>query len=158
MILRKAKEMGIVMAVSAALVVLTYFLLRGSMFFGPGVLAMSVLPIVAGRLGGLKVKSLIPDVVFGGIDTGLLTLGAVIGATGFGVIGAIVGGVVADAITDAIAGFFEGAVAEWLRAKGIEESRTALGSACGKMTGCLAGSGLMLSLLWIAGVSVLQTT
>lgn len=157
MILRRAKEMGMVGAISVALVILTYFLLEGSTLFGPGVLAMSALPLSTARFGGLKLKSLIPDVVFGAIDTGLLTLGAVLGASRFGIIGAIVGGVVADAITDAVAGFFEGSVAEWLRSKGIEESRTALGSACGKMAGCLAGSGLMLTILQLAGMSILQT-
>jgi len=64
--------------------------------------------------------------------------------------------VVGDAITDAIAGFFEGSIAEWLRSKGIEESRTALGSACGKMTGCLFGSGVVLTVSWLAGVDAMK--
>ncbi|MFH1549195.1 MAG: hypothetical protein ABIH04_01415 [Planctomycetota bacterium] len=156
MIKAKARDFGIVMLVSVALVALTYFLLRDWRFYGPIVAAMALLPLFAARLRGLQLKSLVPDIIFGGVDTGLLTLGAVIGASEFGIIGAIVGGVVADAITDAIAGFFEGGVAEWLRSKGIEESRTALGSACGKMTGCLAGSGFMLCILQIANIQVLN--
>ena len=153
---KRAKDFGIVTILSIALAALTYFLLRHTRFYGPGVAAMAALPLFAARLRELKIKSLVPDIVFGGIDTGLLTLGAVIGASGFGIIGAIVGGVVADAITDAIAGFFEGGVAEWLRSRGIEESRTALGSACGKMAGCLAGSGGMLCVLQLAGIQVLN--
>ena len=147
MVLTKAKEFSWVAAVSVALVGLTYSLLRERRLYGPGVLLMALLPVAAARWGGLSFTSLIPDLVFGGADTGLLTLGAVLGAAEFGIVGAIVGGVVADAITYALAGFLEGGVAEWLRSKGIEESRTALCSACGKMAGCLAGSGLMLCLL-----------
>jgi len=119
---------------------------------------MTLLPFLLARVRGLALKSLIPDFVFGCVDTGLLTLGAIVGATGFGVVGAVVGVVVADAVTDGLAGFFEGGVAEWLRSKGIEESRTALGPACGKMAGCLAGSGVMLCLLQAVGVAVLAVS
>ena len=65
------------------------------------------------------------------------------------------GAVVGDAITYGIAGFFEGGIAEWLRSKGIDESRTAVGSACGKMAGCLAGSGLVLTLAAAVGVEII---
>jgi len=157
MIAKKSKELGWVGLVSLVLVVLTYFLLRDTRFYGPGVLAMAALPLAVAWFNGIRPTRMVPDLVFGGVDTGLLTLGAVIGASGFGIVGAVVGGAVADAITDAIAGFFEGSVAEWLRSKGIEESRTALGSACGKMTGCLAGSGTMLCALQGLGVSVLSS-
>ncbi|MBN2102925.1 hypothetical protein JW835_02690 [bacterium] len=156
MLVQKSREMSIVLIISAALVFCTWFLLDGERWIGPGVVVMSALPLLAAKIAKLKLKSLIPDLVFGSVDTGLLTIGAVIGATGFGVLGAVVGGVVADAITDGIAGFFEGSAAEWLRSKGFEESRTALGSACGKMAGCLLGSGWMLTLLTIAGVSLSQ--
>ncbi|MFO8056304.1 MAG: hypothetical protein R6V10_03315 [bacterium] len=150
----KAIELLWVVAVSAILVVLTYFILDESGLFGPAVLGMAAIPILVARFNKIPLTSLIPDSTFGSIDTGLLTLGAVIGALGYGVLGAIVGGVVADAITDAIAGFFEGGIAEWLRSRGIEEARTALGSAGGKMAGCLAGSGLMLSILQVLGLEI----
>ena len=156
MIARKMKELGWVGLVSLALVILSYFLLRGTRFYGPGVVAMAALPLAVAWSNGIGPTRMVPDLVFGGVDTGLLTLGAVVGASGFGIAGAVVGGAVSDAVTDAIAGFFEGGVAEWLRSKGMEESRTALGSACGKMTGCLAGSGLMLCLLQLLRVSVLE--
>ena len=60
--------------------------------------------------------------------------------------GAIAGGIIGDAITDAIAGFFEGSIAEWLRKKGIEESREAITTSLGKMAGCLLGSGVILTI------------
>ncbi len=94
----------------------------------------------------------IPDIIFGAIDTGLLTIPALWGGMLFGVAGAVAGGVIGDALTDAIAGFFEGSIAEWLRKKGIEESREATTSALGKMAGCLIGSGLVLSIALLFGV------
>ena len=90
--------------------------------------------------------------VFGAIDTGLLTIPALWGGILFGVAGAIAGGVIGDAVTDAIAGFFEGSIAEWLRSKGIEESREAVTTALGKMSGCLLGSGFVLSVALLAGI------
>jgi hypothetical protein len=156
MFVRATRNLALVTLVSAVLVALSYVLLRKSHLYGPGVLAMTVLPLVAARLSGLRIHDMVPDLVFGGVDTGLLTVGAVIGASGFGIIGALVGAAVADAITDGLAGFAEGGVAEWLRAKGFKESRTAMGSACGKMAGCLAGSGLMLSLMQVLRVGVMH--
>lgn len=156
MLRKKGQELGIVALVSLILVFLAYWTLRGGRLYGPAVLAMTLVPLFAARLGKLELKRLLPDVAFGAIDTGLLTLAAIIGASTFGVIGAIVGGVVGDAITDAVAGFFEGGISEWLRSKGIDESRTALGSACGKMTGCLAGSGVVLTIAGLIGMAILE--
>lgn len=147
------RKLSFVLLVSAVLVGATYAILRGGRFYGPFVWGMTLVPIVGAMLARLELKRLVPDFVFGAVDTGLLTLAALIGAAGFGVIGAIVGSVVGDAITDAIAGFFEGGIAEWLRKQGIDESRTAVGSACGKMAGCLFGSGTVLTLVSMAGVA-----
>ena len=71
----------------------------------------------------------------------------------FGVAGAIAGGVIGDALSDATAGLFEGHVAEWLRSQGFEESREAVTTALGKMSGCLLGSGLVLSVAFLFGFS-----
>ncbi|MCK5553751.1 MAG: hypothetical protein KAJ09_11440 [Deltaproteobacteria bacterium] len=72
-----------------------------------------------------------------------------LGGTRFaGVLGAIVGGAVGDAITDGFAGLFEGRMAEYLRKHGIEESRTPLSSSMGKMSGCLIGVGIVLTIAW----------
>lgn len=155
MLKQRSKQLGGIVIVSAILVVLAWAALRGGRCYGLWVLAMTIVPLVAAAIARLSLVSLIPDVIFGAIDTGLLTVAAIIGASGFGVVGAIVGGVVGDAITDGIAGFFEGGIAEWLRSKGIDESRTAVGSACGKMAGCLAGSGLVLTLAAAAGVKII---
>ncbi len=88
-----------------------------------------------------------PDVVFGIIDNGILALMAVIGGEIAGVAGAVIGGVVGNAITDGIAGLFEGYWAESL----ASDHRTILGSAVGKMAGCLLGAGVVLILASFLG-------
>jgi len=146
-------KFSFVAALSLILIGLAYCVLRGGQPHGPYVLAMGLVPLAGSAIAGLEMKRLLPDMIFGAIDTGLLTFAALVGAASFGVVGAIVGGVVGDAITDGIAGFFEGGIAEWLRQHGIDESRTAVGSACGKTAGCLFGSGLVLTLCWVTGIA-----
>ncbi len=119
---------------------------------GPVVLLLGLVPIVGLLVARRRITGALPDMVFGAIDTGLLVIPALWGGLAFGVAGAIAGGVIGDALTDAIAGFFEGSIAEWLRGKGIEESREALTSSLGKMSGCLLGAGLVLSLALAAGI------
>ncbi len=119
---------------------------------GPVVLTLSLFPLLGLALFKRPFVGAIPDVVFGAIDTGLLTIPALWGGILFGVAGAVAGGVIGDAVTDAIAGFFEGGIAEWLRGKGIKESREAVTTALGKMSGCLLGSGLVLSVALSAGI------
>ncbi|GAH09756.1 unnamed protein product, partial [marine sediment metagenome] len=65
-----------------------------------------------------------------------------------GVIGAIVGGAVGDSVTDGFAGIFEGKVSEYLRRHGIDEARTPVSSSLGKMSGCLIGIGITLTIAW----------
>lgn len=82
-------------------------------------------------------------------------IAVLIGASFAGVLGAIVGGAIGDAITDGLAGIFEGRVAEHLRAHGIEEARTPLSSSMGKMSGCLIGVGITLTVAWsILGLQI----
>lgn len=88
----------------------------------------------------MTIASLSPDIMFGVIDNGVLAAMAVLGGRIAGVPGAVIGGVVGNALTDGIAGLFEGYWAESL----ISDKRTALGSAIGKMAGCLLGAGAVL--------------
>ncbi|MFC2172411.1 hypothetical protein ACFLU6_07235 [Acidobacteriota bacterium] len=126
--------------------------LRNQLPVGPIILVLSLVPLLGLPLSKRAIRGAVPDIIFGSIDTGLLTLPALLGAMTFGIPGAIAGGVIGDAITDSIAGFFEGSIAEWLRKKGIDESRERVTTALGKMTGCLLGSGLVLSLALLFGV------
>ncbi len=119
---------------------------------GPIVLALGVVPIAGLLLARRRLTGAIPDMVFGALDTGLLVIPALWGGITFGVAGAIAGGVIGDALTDAVGGFFEGSMAEWLRERGIEESREAVTTALGKMSGCLVGAGVVLSLALFLGI------
>jgi hypothetical protein len=149
---RPAPALLAVILTSTVLVVLAWAVLERAGGVGPATLAMALVPLAAAVALQFSPVRLLPDVIFGAIDTGLLTIPALVGAWQFGVIGAILGGVIGDAITDGIAGFFEGSIAAWLRARGIEESRTAAGSGLGKMTGCLIGCGAVLAVAELFGL------
>jgi hypothetical protein len=120
---------------------------------GPFVLALGLVPVGV-LLVRRSLPAAVPDLVFGGIDTGLLAIPALAGGIVFGVPGAIAGGVIGDAVTDGIAGFFEGHMAAWLREHGFDESREPVTTALGKMAGCLLGSGAVLTVALLTGVSV----
>lgn len=116
-------------------------------------LGLGVIPLLGLLVARRPLTGAIPDLVFGAIDTGLLTIPALWGGVLFGVAGAIADSVIGDALTDAIAGFFEGHVATWMRDHGFQESREALTTSLGKMAGCLLGSGIVLSMALLFGVS-----
>lgn len=116
--------------------------LQRGYLIGPVIIALAFIPAVGLLLASRPIRGAVPDIVFGSIDTGLLTIPA------------ISGGVIGDALTDAIAGFFEGGVAQWLRARGMEESREAVTTSLGKMSGCLIGSGAVLSAALLFGVEI----
>ena len=126
--------------------------LRQQFPIGPIVLGLALIPVVGLLLAKRRLTGAVPDMVFGAIDTGLLVIPALWGGLAFGVAGAIAGGVIGDALTDAVAGFFEGGIAEWLRERGMEESREAITTALGKMSGCLLGAGMVLSLALLLGI------
>lgn len=96
----------------------------------PMALAFAIIPLVGLLLDGRRLTGAVPDMIFA----------------------AIAGGIIGDALTDAVDGFFEGGAAEWLLGKGIEESREAVTLSLGKMSGCLLGAGLILSLALAAGI------
>jgi hypothetical protein len=148
-ILKKASYVSIFALPVALIGVLT---LRYQLPIGPIILGLSLIPIVGIILSTKSLIGAIPDMIFGSIDTGLLTIPALWGGVLYGVAGAIAGGIIGDAITDAIAGFFEGSIAEWLRKKGIEESREAITTSLGKMAGCLLGSGVVLTIALFIGI------
>lgn len=150
--MKRIKELANIAANCLILIFIAYFCLKNKVLIGPIILLMALIPLFSAFLAKLEFKRLIPDIIFGAIDTGLLTIPAIVGGKFFGVLGAIVGGVVGDAVTDGIAGFFEGGISEWLRSKGVEESRLPLSCGFGKMSGCLLGSGMVLTVALLMGI------
>jgi len=134
--------------VSIVVISVISFVIYNVRLIGPIIVLLGFLPWIPLKILGRTIKSTGADIIFGTVDTGILAVAALIGASFAGVLGAIVGGAVGDSITDGFAGLFEGKVAEYLRKHGIDEARTPLSSALGKMSGCLIGAGITLTIAW----------
>ncbi|MFW3147198.1 MAG: hypothetical protein ACMUIE_10360 [Thermoplasmatota archaeon] len=133
---------------SIVIIISIVFVIDSIRLIGPTLILLGILPWVPLRIFGRSIRSCGADIIFGAVDTGILGIAAIIGGSFAGILGAIVGGAVGDSITDGIAGLFEGRIAILLRNHGIEEARTPLSSSLGKMSGCLLGIGLILTILW----------
>lgn len=142
---------NILMLCVVVLAISSYFVYH-SRFVGPVVTLLGVLSLATLLPFKVKIRSVWPDIVFGMIDNGILAVMAIFGGEIGGVMGAIIGGVVGNAVTDGIAGIFEGLIAEKARAAKISDKRTMLGSAVGKMAGCLLSAGVVLGVGSILGV------
>lgn len=141
-----------VVLVAAPVAAAGFLTLRYRVPPGPVILLLGLIPVAGMLLARRSLIGAVPDMVFGAVDTGLLVIPAIWGGVMFGVAGAVAGGVIGDALSDAIAGFFEGGVSEWLRRFGIVESREAVTSSLGKMSGCLLGGGLVLTVAFAFGI------
>jgi hypothetical protein len=150
----KMKKEGVIPALTSLIIVsivvisVISFVIYNARLIGPIIVLLGFLPWIPLKILGRSIKSTGADIIFGAVDTGILAVAAMIGASFAGVLGAIVGGAVGDSITDGFAGLFEGKVAEYLRRHGIEEARTPLSSSLGKMSGCLIGAGITLTISW----------
>lgn len=125
----------------------SFFFVYNSKLIGFVLVALGFMSLGSLKLFNVRISSTAPDMLFGVIDNGILAVMAVVGGYIAGTAGAIIGGVVGNSVTDGIAGIFEGYWAERM----IEDRRTILGSAVGKMAGCLFGAGIVLAisgLLW----------
>jgi hypothetical protein len=143
-----ARSVISVITISVVVVAVICFVIYNKVLIGPVLIGLGFLPWIPLKISGRSIRSTGADIIFGAIDTGLLGIAALIGASFAGILGAIVGGAVGDALTDAIAGLFEGRIAEALRKYGIAEARTPLSSSMGKMSGCLLGIGITLTIAW----------
>jgi hypothetical protein len=153
---RKSTIVGIFMSLITYLIIVTIVILAITygIWTGPIVLVLGFFPWLVAFMGGIKLSGLIPDIIFGVVDTGLMVACSIIGAIYLGIVGAIVGAGVGDAITDSLGGLFEGGIALKLRTLGIEEARTPLGCSMGKLSGCLLGAGTTISIAQILGLAV----
>lgn len=144
-----------VIAISMVIIGAVSFAIYHSRLIGPVIILLGLVPWIPLKLSGRTIRSTGADIIFGMIDTGILGIAALIGASFAGVLGAIVGGAVGDSITDGFAGLFEGRVAQYLRKHGVEDARTPLSSSMGKMSGCLIGVGMVLTVAWtFLGVAI----
>lgn len=116
------------------------FFVYEAKLIGYVLIVLAFLCLASLKFFSIKISTIGPDIIFGVIDNGILAVMAVLGGKIAGVAGAVIGGVVGNAITDGIAGIFEGYWAESL----VSDKRTVLGSAVGKMAGCLLGAGVVL--------------
>jgi len=128
----------------------TYFVFD-DFWIGYVLIGLAVICLLSVKVFGIRIRSIKPDIIFGVIDNSILVLLAVFGGHFGGVIGAIIGGAVGNAVTDGIAGIFEGIEIEKIQQEGLLERRTILGTAVGKMAGCLLGAGAILILAYWFG-------
>jgi hypothetical protein len=128
---------------SAIIFIIAYFSSNFKLT-GLVLICLSILPLVSLKLTGEKIKESISEIVFGAVNTGLITLMAFGGFELAGIFGAVLGVAVGDAITEGYSGILEGEVAEILKRYKIKEKIDPLVSSLGKMSGALLGGGLVL--------------
>ena len=133
-----------IIVLCAVIFAVSLYFIYDSKLIGLVVLGLGVLCLLSLIPFKISINTIWPDIIFGLIDNGILAILAIFGGEMAGVIGAVIGGVVGNAITDGIAGLFEGYVAEKMKKKFISDQRTMLGSAVGKMAGCLFSAGVVL--------------
>lgn len=134
---KKTLEISIVVLLSIITAVIAFYSMRFGRYVSLVIFGLGLVPLLIAYIFKISLKKMLPDIIFGLIDNLLLIIPAIIGAQLFGAVGALAGAVVGNAISDSIAGIFEGSISEWLHVKGIDSTRTILGSSLGKMSGCL---------------------
>ncbi len=134
---KKIMETIIVMLLSAFIAFIAFYSMRLGRFVSLIIFALGLLPIMIAYFLKIDLKKMLPDILFGIIDNVILVIPAIVGAELFGTAGALTGAIVGNAISDAIAGYFEGNLSEFLHSRGINATRTVMGSSLGKMSGCL---------------------
>lgn len=134
---KKILEISIVVLFSIVTLIIAFFSMRLGRFVSIVIFSLGLISILIAYVFKISIKQMLPDIIFGLIDNLLLIIPAIIGAELFGAVGALAGAIVGNAISDSIAGLFEGSISEWLHIKGIDSTRTILGSSLGKMSGCL---------------------
>lgn len=134
---------------TVAVIAIAYYFVFKSHLIGPAFIALGIFSLIFIRFRGIKIKNIIPDLIFGFIDNSVMVFAAIIGARVGSVPGAIIGGVSGNTITDGIGGLFEGHIADHQREYKIDNLRTALSSSIGKMIGCILGAGFSLTGVYI---------
>ena len=134
---KKIMETIIVVLLSTFTIFIAFYSMRLGRFVSLIIFALGFIPILVAYSLKIDLKKMLPDIIFGITDNLILIIPTIIGAELFGAAGALAGAIVGNAVSDAIAGYFEGNLSEFLHSKGIDATRTVLGSSLGKMSGCL---------------------
>ncbi len=144
-----------VIIISVIIVTVISFAIHNSRLIGLLIILLGFVPWIPLKISGRSIKSNGADIIFGLIDMAFLEIAALIGASFAGVLCAVVGDAVGDSITDCFAGLFEGKTAQHFKKHGIEEARIPQSSSMGKMSGCLIGVGIVLTIVWgILGIRI----
>lgn len=130
-----------------------YGLLTLDMVHGPIILAVSFASIGVASLVGFNLKLLIPDITIGFLDAGLLSVVAVIAASGFGIVGVVIAVVIGDSLIDMMISIVDEPLKRWYREHHVDEIDSRFGHSYDKMIGCFIGTGLVLTVAGLAGVS-----
>jgi hypothetical protein len=138
-----------VIILTSIIFLVSYFFMNNKSLIGIMLILLGFVCLIPLWIFKIKLRSIRADIIFGMIDNGILVIFALIGAELFGVLGAIVGGAVGNAITDGFAGVFEGYEAQKMRNKKIEDKRTVISAAIGKMAGCMFAAGIVLTIAWL---------
>ncbi len=141
------KAISSLMGVSIVVVAVASYFIFNSVLIGPAFLGLGLLNLLFMKIMGIKLKFIYPDLTFGFVDNGVMVFAAIVGGSVGGVVGAIIGGVAGNTITDGLGGFFEGYVSE--RQKSLTRfkgERRMKSSSLGKMTGCMFGAGVSLTI------------
>ncbi len=147
------KAFASLIGVSIVVIAVVSYFIFNSTFIGLAFLALGVLNLIFMKIMKIELKYIYPDLTFGFVDNGVMVFAAIAGGFFAGIPGAIIGGVAGNTITDGIGGFFEGYVSERQKEKTkFESKRRALSSSLGKMTGCMFGAGVSLTLVWLIGL------
>jgi len=128
------------------IMLISYFFVTQKKLIGPVLIILGFLSLLPLRLFNIPTDILKAEIMFGIIDNGILAIFALSGAELFGILGAIIGSLVGNAITDGFAGIFEGY--EWNKISNLNGKRTILTISLGKLSGCLLGGGLVLTIAW----------
>lgn len=129
---------------SVIIVVVAYLYAKHEFLIAPIIILLGFFPLVSLKLAGFKIREAISEIVFGAVNTGLITLMAIGGFEIGGILGAVIGVAVGDAITEGLSGVLEGEVADILMKYKIKEKINPLTSSLGKMSGALFGGGIVL--------------
>lgn len=143
------KAVGTFVSLAIVVTAVSFFFVFKSFVIWPAFIFLGFINLLIIRSLKIEFRTIYSDFIFGTIDNGILVIAVSLGSIFAGVAGAVIGGVTGNTITDGIGGLFEGYVSENQKRIGLGK-RTALSTMLGKMTGCLFGAGITLSLIWLA--------